>query len=415
MEPGRWVLLVAVVAAVAIGVWRALSDGRFRGTHAVRGGSTGVSTGATGGGSTDGRSTGGGSTDGGSTDGGSVLAGTSYDGQRGERATLLQFSSAFCAPCRATRRMLADVAGMVPGVTHVEVDAEEHLDLVRAARRPAHADHAGPRPGRPRGHAGDGRAAGRARCSPRWRQRRLMSDDVDHRLASRVRRVVRRGARTPTVRCHVLDLADASAARWTTAACARRCVASPDASRLRASCSDCTQQISWRAPHAQPSPSTGEPCPPLATTRAAPCGRRASTRAVRARRRPHRRRAGRRPGPPDHRGACCSRSRLRCSRSGPPAACSTRRTPGSSAPSSAPGSARRTSSRTRRRRGSRRPSVSAFAARRRWSGFLAGATAARPGRHRVRAGRRPAQRRLRLLPGLRDLPAHQARRPPAPT
>ena len=49
----------------------------------------------------------------------------------GERATLLQFSSAFCAPCRATRRTLADVAGMVEGVAHVEVDAEQHLDLVR--------------------------------------------------------------------------------------------------------------------------------------------------------------------------------------------------------------------------------------------------------------------------------------------
>ena len=49
----------------------------------------------------------------------------------GERATLVQFSSAFCAPCRATRRVLADVAGMVPGVSHVEIDAEEHLDLVR--------------------------------------------------------------------------------------------------------------------------------------------------------------------------------------------------------------------------------------------------------------------------------------------
>ncbi len=49
----------------------------------------------------------------------------------GERATLLQFSSAFCAPCRATRRTLADVAGMVAGVTHHEVDAEAHLDLVR--------------------------------------------------------------------------------------------------------------------------------------------------------------------------------------------------------------------------------------------------------------------------------------------
>ncbi|MEU6065379.1 MULTISPECIES: thioredoxin family protein [Streptomyces] len=53
-------------------------------------------------------------------------------GELGQRATLVQFSSAFCAPCRATRRILAEVAGMVPGVTHVEIDAEAHLDLVRA-------------------------------------------------------------------------------------------------------------------------------------------------------------------------------------------------------------------------------------------------------------------------------------------
>lgn len=49
----------------------------------------------------------------------------------GERATLLQFSSAFCRPCVATRHVLGDVAGTVPGVRHVEVDAESHLDLVR--------------------------------------------------------------------------------------------------------------------------------------------------------------------------------------------------------------------------------------------------------------------------------------------
>ncbi|MFD3451223.1 TlpA family protein disulfide reductase [Streptomyces sp. NPDC058691] len=49
----------------------------------------------------------------------------------GERATLLQFSSAFCAPCRATRRTLEDVAAMVDGVAHVEIDAEARLDLVR--------------------------------------------------------------------------------------------------------------------------------------------------------------------------------------------------------------------------------------------------------------------------------------------
>jgi thiol-disulfide isomerase/thioredoxin len=49
----------------------------------------------------------------------------------GARATLLQFSSAFCAPCRATRQILGEVAGMVDGVAHVEIDAESRLDLVR--------------------------------------------------------------------------------------------------------------------------------------------------------------------------------------------------------------------------------------------------------------------------------------------
>jgi thiol-disulfide isomerase/thioredoxin len=49
----------------------------------------------------------------------------------GARATLVQFSSAFCAPCRATRRILADVSEPLDGVTHVEIDAESRLDLVR--------------------------------------------------------------------------------------------------------------------------------------------------------------------------------------------------------------------------------------------------------------------------------------------
>jgi thiol-disulfide isomerase/thioredoxin len=125
MDAGRWVLLAAVVAAVAVIAWRAFSDGRFRGTHRVRGG---LVRGAAdpprppedGGPASPPRPT-----------AESVLAGTSYDEDRGERATLLQFSSAFCAPCRATRRTLADVAASVPGVSHVEVDAESHLDLVR--------------------------------------------------------------------------------------------------------------------------------------------------------------------------------------------------------------------------------------------------------------------------------------------
>lgn len=64
-------------------------------------------------------------------DDGKRLGAAELGGALGERATLVQFSSAFCAPCRATRRVLADVAGIVPGVAHVEIDAEHHLDLVR--------------------------------------------------------------------------------------------------------------------------------------------------------------------------------------------------------------------------------------------------------------------------------------------
>ena len=49
----------------------------------------------------------------------------------GERATLVQFSSAFCRPCVATRTVLGAAAATVPGVAHVEIDAESHLELVR--------------------------------------------------------------------------------------------------------------------------------------------------------------------------------------------------------------------------------------------------------------------------------------------
>ncbi len=111
MTVGVAVILASVVAAVAIGGWRAYADGRFRGTHAVAG------------------------ADREATDDVPhdvpLEPGLVPADQLGERATLLQFSSAFCAPCRATRRVLADVAASVPGVAHVEIDAEHHLDLVR--------------------------------------------------------------------------------------------------------------------------------------------------------------------------------------------------------------------------------------------------------------------------------------------
>lgn len=60
-----------------------------------------------------------------------ALAAADLGAALGTRATLVQFSSAFCAPCRATRQVLGEVARMVDGVSHVEIDAESRLDLVR--------------------------------------------------------------------------------------------------------------------------------------------------------------------------------------------------------------------------------------------------------------------------------------------
>jgi thiol-disulfide isomerase/thioredoxin len=62
---------------------------------------------------------------------GTVMTGADLGEPLGQRATLVQFTTAFCAPCRATTRILAEVAGMTDGVAHVEIDAESHLDLVR--------------------------------------------------------------------------------------------------------------------------------------------------------------------------------------------------------------------------------------------------------------------------------------------
>ncbi|MFG2874271.1 TlpA family protein disulfide reductase [Streptomyces sp. NPDC048337] len=67
----------------------------------------------------------------GQDDGRAVLGAAELGEEPGARASLVQFSSAFCQPCRATRRILADVAAMVEGVAHIEIDAEDRLDLMR--------------------------------------------------------------------------------------------------------------------------------------------------------------------------------------------------------------------------------------------------------------------------------------------
>lgn len=109
VDSGQVVLVAAVLAALGWALWRAARDGRFRGAGGAARTSARVSA----------------------DRGSSPLEGTPWAGAAGTRATLLQFSSAFCAPCRATRQVLADVAQSASGVAHVEVDAEQHLDLVR--------------------------------------------------------------------------------------------------------------------------------------------------------------------------------------------------------------------------------------------------------------------------------------------
>ena len=100
VTPGYWALAVAIAAAVVLGLAKQWYDGHFRTTRPR-------------------------------TPDGARLTRGDIGGDLGSRATLLQFSSAFCAPCRATKRVLADVTDAVPGVVHVEVDAESNLALVR--------------------------------------------------------------------------------------------------------------------------------------------------------------------------------------------------------------------------------------------------------------------------------------------
>ena len=49
----------------------------------------------------------------------------------GSRATMVQFSSAFCTPCRATHSLLSQMVLTMNDVKHIQVDAESHLELVR--------------------------------------------------------------------------------------------------------------------------------------------------------------------------------------------------------------------------------------------------------------------------------------------
>jgi len=138
---GLLAIAAVLVIGVVVGLWRRHTDGRFRPVRQVSGriqvtGSAGEQSAVTG---SAGERT--------PMTGSAAEQAAMDDSAVGERldpavltalgvapaeATLLQFSSAFCAPCRALRRVSTEVAAMVPGVQHIEVDAESHLDAVRA-------------------------------------------------------------------------------------------------------------------------------------------------------------------------------------------------------------------------------------------------------------------------------------------
>jgi thiol-disulfide isomerase/thioredoxin len=108
------IVLVAVLAVAAAGglAWRR-GNGRMRAPGRVRAGALPAAAGAA------------------RRSGEPAVTSAELGAPLGARATLVQFSTAFCAPCRATRRVLAEVAGMTDGVAHIEIDAESRLDLVR--------------------------------------------------------------------------------------------------------------------------------------------------------------------------------------------------------------------------------------------------------------------------------------------
>lgn len=103
MNAGLLIAVLVLLAASAFGLYRKRTDGRMRTREPRADGAAAAAP----------------------------LIEPTLGGPLGARATLVQFSSAFCAPCRATRVLLAKVAEDVDGVAHYDLDAEAHLDLVR--------------------------------------------------------------------------------------------------------------------------------------------------------------------------------------------------------------------------------------------------------------------------------------------
>lgn len=92
---GVWIALAALALTLAIGGYRRLTDGRAKSVRTAP-----------------------------SLDAGALGS------PLGSQATFVQFSATVCAPCRATHRVLAEIAADTEGVRHIDLNAETRLDLV---------------------------------------------------------------------------------------------------------------------------------------------------------------------------------------------------------------------------------------------------------------------------------------------
>ena len=61
----------------------------------------------------------------------SVLTAGDLGGPLGAQATVVQFSTEFCAYCGPTRKLLTELVAERPGVAFIEIDAAQRMDLTR--------------------------------------------------------------------------------------------------------------------------------------------------------------------------------------------------------------------------------------------------------------------------------------------
>ncbi|MGI9132090.1 MAG: thioredoxin family protein [Candidatus Nanopelagicaceae bacterium] len=91
-------LVIVLALAIAFGVWYTRSRGEFRKKRTING---------------------------------PKLDAAIIGAELGARVTMVQFSSAFCSPCRATKALLEEMVKAMPDVRYAHIDAESNLELVR--------------------------------------------------------------------------------------------------------------------------------------------------------------------------------------------------------------------------------------------------------------------------------------------